>query len=164
VDEGYSMNKKTMSDNYWMKICDDIAEASTCRVKIACLLVKRKKIVGVGYLGSVSGDYHCDIHGCLFVPNYGVQGMGDGDERCIRTIHAEQNAILQCVNYGEPGNWLTCYSTYEPCLICFKLLLAVGTRTFVFRKEYKDDLRDLYIDKLDISIKSRLSKIHINEY
>jgi dCMP deaminase len=143
---------KNIDHKYWMKIVEDVAQASTCRVKIGCIILKENYIVGVGYLGSVSSDYHCDElndegidrwSGCLLVDNKGMQGSGDGNVSCIRTVHAEMNAVLKTSVRGNKDGWLTCYSTYSPCLNCYKVLLQVGVRHFYFEKEYKDVNRDI---------------------
>lgn len=163
------MNKK-VNNSYWMKICDAVASASTCRVDIGCILVKDKTIVGMGYVGSVCGDKHCtieptppvnilhaNVHDCLLVNNFNIKGSGDSGESCIRTIHAETNAILKCTVRGDKQNgWITCYSTYMPCLECFKLLLQIGVRSFYYRKEYKDLYRETYITYLHKNISKDL--------
>ena len=144
------MNKE-INDNYWMQICDMIAQASTCRVKIGCLITRGNQIVGTGYVGSISGDYHCSdlIKGCLLVDNHGIKGSSDSGKSCIRTIHAEINAVLKTKERGtEKDGWLECYCTYMPCLTCFQALLQIGVRKIVYRNEYKDKWRDVYIENL----------------
>jgi dCMP deaminase len=143
---------KNINHEYWMNIVKAVAEASTCRVKIGCIILKENYIVGIGYLGSISGDYHCndeikdaEIRGCLLVDNNGLQGSGDGNKSCIRTVHAEMNAVLKTQARGIEGNWLTSYSTYSPCINCYKALLQIGVRSFYFEKEYKDVNRDILI-------------------
>ncbi|MCI2033780.1 MAG: deaminase, partial [Lactobacillus sp.] len=73
-------------DHYFMKLATNVAERSTCeRATVGAVLVKEHRIIATGYNGSISGDPHCDEAGHL---------MRDG--HCIRTLHAEMNAILQC--------------------------------------------------------------------
>lgn len=148
-----------IDDNYWMTIVAGISYASTCRKHLGCVLVKNKYIVGMGYVGSVHGDNHCTIkndtsnNNCLLVENNGLFGSGDR-KSCIRTIHAEMNAILnmQQVIRGEEDNWISCYSTYQPCLNCTKALLQIGVRKFRYAFPYKDNLRDSYILELSNDI------------
>lgn len=136
------MKNKNINHNYWMRICDDIAKASTCRVQIACVILKRNVIVGVGYNGSISGDYHCSDHCCLFMENP-VAGSGTSGKSCIRTVHAEMNAVLKCTVRGsQHDGWLKAYCTYQPCVNCFKALMQIGVRHIVYRKPYKDLWRD----------------------
>ena len=152
------MQNKNVNDSYWMGLVDKIAEASTCRVDIGTLLIQKKVIVGVGYLGSLSSDNHCDDFGCLLVPNKGMFGSGD-EKSCIRTVHAEMNAVLKCKARGTEDNWLTCYCTYQPCLNCLKALLSIGVRTIVYRKDYTDKWRDFFIDNINSGICITMYKV-----
>jgi len=130
---------------YWLQIVDKIAMASTCRVNIGCVLVQRNRIRGVGFLGSVTQANHCIDYGCLYVdaPHMGSE---DKVESCIRTIHAETNAVLDALNnYHSYIDNLIAYSTYSPCLSCFKLMMQVGIREYFFRRTYRDDWRDKLI-------------------
>lgn len=141
-----------INDKYWMGIVDQIATASTCRVKLGTILIKDKVMVGVGYTGSVSGDSHCENTNCLLLPNHGIQGSGDNLASCYRTVHAEMNAVLKCNARGsKEAGWLECYSSYSPCLSCFKVLLQIGVRKFVFKYHYKDLYRDAYIQELSFN-------------
>lgn len=134
-----------ISDKGWMGVVDAISKFSTCRVEIGAILLHKNIIVGVGYVGSISGDVHCTDVGCLLLPNHGVKGSEESTLSCERCLHAEMNAILKCNTRGSREHgWITCYSTYSPCLNCFKTLLAIGVREFVFEKSYKDQYRDEY--------------------
>lgn len=160
------MNHK-LTDEYFLGISDQIAEASTCRVNIGTIIVQNKLIVAPGYVGSVSGDHHCNhddsgsAHRCLLVDNHGLKGSSPSGKSCIRTVHSEMNAVLKCPVRGKEGNWLECYTTYSPCLDCLKALLQIGVRKIVYRKEYKDVHRDLFIANMHESLKSKLELIHI---
>jgi len=151
-------NKRDDLDTYFMEICDKVAERSTCRVKLGCLIVKDKMIHGMGYVGSLSGDLHCvDDAGCLLVDNHGEYGSSSSGRSCIRTTHAEINALIKCSERGSQfTGWMTSYSTYTPCLNCFKALLSIGVRTFVYRKEYIDKNRDIYLNALKESIRTSI--------
>lgn len=146
---------KNINDEYWMGIVDKIARASTCRVKIGTLLIQNRKIVGVGFLGSVPGDIHCDEEGCLLVdsPHQGSDNTGKG---CRRTIHSEINAILNRTPVDLSQGYLECYTTYEPCLNCLKCLLSIGVRKIIYRNYYKDEHRDFYFQTLSGKILNRL--------
>lgn len=151
------MQNKNINDRYWMNIVDYVAKASTCRVEIGCVLLHKNIIIGVGYVGSISGDVHCTDEKCLLLPNFGVKGSGNNELSCERCIHAEMNAILKCnVRGSQSDGWIICYSTYSPCLSCFKILLAIGVRVFIFQKDYKDLHRDEYSCHLHENILSSL--------
>lgn len=149
--ERMKMNQN-LNHLYWMEHCDVASKASTCRVKIACVIVRDNILLGIGYNGSASGDNHCSDIGCLFVEN-NVAGSGVSGKSCIRTIHAEMNAVLKCTARGnEKDGWLTAYSSYQPCLNCTKALVQIGVRKIIWRKPYKDEWRDLYITSLSDKI------------
>ena len=63
--------------------------------------VREKRIIAGGYNGSISGDEHCIEQGCYVVDNH-----------CVRTVHAETNALLQCAKYGTPANGADLYVTH----------------------------------------------------
>ncbi len=146
---------KNINDRYWMDIVDHVAKASTCRKQLGCVLVRNNYIVGIGYNGSVSGDSHCNDteSGCLFVDTDRQGTEPDKKRTCIRTVHAEMNAILKCTARGSyREGWITCYASFSPCLYCFKCLLSIGVRKIIYGKPYKDLNRDLYIQNLDNNI------------
>ena len=149
------MNTK-VNASLWMGLAIQLAEASTCRVKVGCVLVYHKGYVGGGYVGSVSGDTHCCDSECLLVDNYGLKGSSNSGKSCIRTVHAEMNAILRCKVRGTNKDPIIAYCTHQPCLECMKSLLAIGVRHIVFLNAYHDAHRDLYIHNI-----TRYSKMHI---
>ncbi len=113
-------------DDYFMKICDLIATRATCdRLHVGALIVKDRRILATGYNGSPPGMAHCDNAGHLLVDNH-----------CRRTIHAEQNAILQCAKFGTPTAGATMYVTHYPCDICAKLIIGAGITRIVHRNNY----------------------------
>lgn len=140
-----------INDTLWMDMVKRMSKASTCRVNLACMLIKKNRQVGVGYVGAVSGDDHCSHYGCILVDNHNQYGSSDSGKSCIRTAHAEMNALLDCEkkDRGEKGNWITCYSTYSPCINCLKPLLQIGVRTFIFEKFYKDERVEKYFSEIN---------------
>jgi len=156
---------QNIDNYYWMNIVKTVAHASTCRVKIGCIIVQHNYIVGMGYLGSIHGANHCTDVGCLLVDNHGIKGSSDTGKSCIRTIHAESNAVLKCTARGSHNDgWLHCYSTYSPCLECFKLLMQIGVRSFTYEKPYKDIYRDMLISNLNIDNTCTADTIRFNSY
>lgn len=138
-----------INDSFWMKIAKQVAEAGTCQVKVGCVIIKKNEISGIGFVGSVKGDDHCLDKGCLLVDNYGLKGSSDTGKSCIRTVHAELNAVLRRrMNGDEETGWMIAYCTHQPCLECTKALLAIGVRGFVYEHPYKDIYRDLYLKEV----------------
>lgn len=103
----------------------------TCiRKKVGAVIVLNKNVLATGYNGSISGQPHCTEAGCL---------MEDG--HCVRTIHAEMNAILQAAKHGTQINHATLYTTASPCWPCFKAIANTGIRRIVFGEMYREDTR-----------------------
>mgnify|MGYP002725692965 CR=1 FL=1 len=111
-----------------MTMAHMVAERSTCdRLRAGAVLVKDKRIIGSGYNGSPPGMDHCDDVGHL---------MHEG--HCIRTLHAEENTLLQAARLGIKASDSVIYSTYSPCYHCLKKLLATGVKKIVAMQVYRD--------------------------
>ncbi|MFD1393961.1 deoxycytidylate deaminase [Lacticaseibacillus jixianensis] len=116
-------------DQYFMQLATVVAQRSTCeRATVGALLVVDHRIIATGYNGSITGDPHCDEAGHL---------MRDG--HCIRTLHAEMNAILQCAENGVSTRGATVYVTYFPCLNCTKALIQAGAAAVCYAHDYHND-------------------------
>lgn len=150
------MNNR-INPQYWLRIAREVAKASTCKVNVGCVLVHKKMIVGIGYVGSIHGDGHCDQSGHINVP---AEYRGEQGETCIRTVHAEVNAILKCqVRGSAEDGFIECYSTHQPCCECLKLLLQIGVRNMYYVTPYEDARRDRYIE--EAITRGWWSKIHM---
>lgn len=114
---------------YFMNIAEEVSTRATCdRLKVGAVLVKDHRILCTGYNGSLPGTPHCDEVGHL---------VKDG--HCVRTIHAEQNAVLQAARFGIRLDGATCYCTFKPCLSCLKTLLGAGVSKIIFREIYGNE-------------------------
>jgi dCMP deaminase len=118
-------------DEYFMMMARDVVSTrATClRRKVGAVLVRDKRILTTGYNGSPPGMPHCTEVGCWMVEGH-----------CIRTIHAEQNAIVQAAIHGISTQGATCYVTSAPCVHCAKLLIAAGIVRVVYADRYTDTL------------------------
>ena len=133
-----SENKRLEWDRYFLKICRVVAERSTCnRARVGAVIVRNRMILATGYNGSPSGHPHCTDVGCLVVTSRNADG--EAEENCIRTIHAEINAIAQAAKNGVSIDNADIYITHSPCMHCLKVLLNTGIRRICFEKEYKLD-------------------------
>lgn len=116
-------------DQFFMAQCHLLAVRSTCtRLAVGATIVRDNRIVAGGYNGSISGGDHCIDHGCYVVENH-----------CVRTIHAEMNALLQCSKYGIPVAESTLYVTHFPCLQCTKAIIQAGIRHVFYAADYKNN-------------------------
>lgn len=132
------MKKRIDWDQYFMVQAGLVASRATCnRLTVGAVLVRDKRIIGTGYNGAVSGDEHCIDVGCY---------MRDG--HCVRTIHAEMNALLQCARFGTPTDGAELYVTDFPCLQCTKSLLQAGIRQINYLRNYHNDEYAMKLIKL----------------
>lgn len=121
-----------------MKITHDVAERATCvKRKVGAIIVKENHILTTGYNGSPKGFEHCTEQTCIRklmnVPS------GQRHELC-RGLHAEQNAIIQGSVLGVIIDGGTLYCTYQPCVICVKMMINAGIKRVVYSGGYPDEL------------------------
>ncbi len=121
-----------------MKITKDVAVRSTClKRKVGAIIVKESRVLSTGYNGAPKKLKHCSETGCLRkelnVPS------GQRHELC-RGLHAEQNAIIQAALHGVKIEGATIYSTYQPCIICVKMMINAGIKKLVYEGPYPDKL------------------------
>jgi dCMP deaminase len=122
-------------DKYFMDIAKTIGARGTCdRGRNGAVIVKNKRILTTGYVGSPSGLQHCDEIGHLFAKN--IDEDGHVSEHCVRTTHAEQNAIVQAAMHGVSIEGSTIYTKFEPCFICTKMIINAGIKRVVAEKRY----------------------------
>jgi dCMP deaminase len=118
------------------------SERATCpRMHCGCVLVKSKNVIATGYNGSIPGDDHCEDVGCLVVDNH-----------CMRTNHAEMNALMQAAKQGNAVNGSTAYVTNMPCTTCAKALIAAGIKRVVVFSDFHDTLATEFFAKSEVKI------------
>ncbi|MDR0880497.1 MAG: cytidine/deoxycytidylate deaminase family protein [Clostridioides sp.] len=123
-------------DEYFMEIAEVVKKRSTCtRRQIGAVIVKDKQILTTGYNGAPRGLKHCDEVGCLRdklnIPS------GQRHELC-RSMHAEQNAIVQAAYHGISIKDSVLYVTAQPCALCAKMCINAGIKRIVYSGEYPD--------------------------
>ena len=122
-------------DEYFLELVDRVASRATCdRGKSGCVVVRNKRIICTGYVGSPSGMPHCDDVGHDF--KQVIDDDGTARQHCVRTVHAEQNAIVQAARYGLPLEGTTIYCSMEPCRVCAMLIASSGVGRVVARRRY----------------------------
>jgi dCMP deaminase len=113
---------------YFMNIAEQVGTRSTCdRKHIGAVIVRDKTILSTGYNGSLRGAPHCD-----------EIGHDMENDHCIRTVHAEANAIAQAARHGVMVDGAELYVTASPCLTCFKLMVNSGIKAVYFSEFYRD--------------------------
>jgi dCMP deaminase len=124
---------------------DEVGKRATCdRGRSGCIVVRDKQIVCTGYVGSPPGFPHCDEGGHLMKKV--VEEDGTSRMHCVRTIHAEQNAICQAAKHGISLKGGTLYCKMEPCRVCAMLIISVGITKVIAKKKYHaaQDTRDMF--------------------
>ncbi|MCF6408555.1 ComE operon protein 2 [Pseudalkalibacillus salsuginis] len=115
-------------NQYFMAQSSLLALRSTCeRLAVGATIVRDKRIIAGGYNGSISGGVHCRDEGC-----YVIEG------HCVRTIHAEMNALLQCAKFGVLTDGAEIYVTHFPCLQCCKAIIQSGIKKVYYAADYKN--------------------------
>lgn len=129
-------------DEYFMNIAREVATRSTCdRKHVGSVIVRDRSILATGYNGSIRGLGHCDDEGHL---------MEEG--HCVRTVHAEANAIVQAARHGMRIDGADIYVTASPCWGCFRLIANSGIMRIVFGEFYRDQRIFEFSQKLGIEL------------
>jgi dCMP deaminase len=102
----------------------------TCnRKQVGAIIARDTRVISSGYVGSPPGTPHCLDAGCIIGPEGG----------CIRTQHAEANAIAFAAKKGIATEGSTLYVTLSPCIACAKLIIAAGIIQVVYITKYRDE-------------------------
>jgi len=144
-------NQRPTWDEFWFTLALFYSTRGTCdRLRTATLIVdKNNRLVGAGYNGSLPGHPHCDEVGHLMVEGH-----------CLRTLHAEVNAILHSVGDLEGA---TVYSLGTPCIDCVKKLLSKKVKRIVFATVYDNkDRGGEYIFELAKTSGVELQRVKID--
>jgi len=131
---------------YFSDIAELVSRRGTCdRKQVGAILVKDKRILATGYNGSMPGAGHCDD----------IQHLMENDH-CVRTIHAEVNAIAQCAKYGISCDGAILYCNTFPCWNCFKTVVSAGIKEIYYTSDYENaELKDnvfKYANMLNIDL------------
>lgn len=122
-------------DEYFMEVADAISKRATCdRGRSGCVVAKERQILVTGYVGSPQGLPHCDEVGHQLKKL--IHEDGHTTQHCVRTVHAEQNAVCQAAKRGISIDGATLYCRMTPCRTCAMLLINCGIRRVVCERRY----------------------------
>ncbi|MGB0925487.1 MAG: deoxycytidylate deaminase [Minisyncoccia bacterium] len=122
-------------DEYFIEIMHTVGKRSTCdRGQVGCVITRDNRILSTGYAGSPSGTAHCDDVGHEM--HSVTHSDGRVTEHCIRTAHAEQNALVTAARHGVSTDGGTLYCKMAPCYICAKLIINAGIKRVVAWRDY----------------------------
>lgn len=133
-------------DDYFVKMLDAVAERATCdRGRCGAILVVDRQILATGYVGAPPGFPHCDDAG---------HQMENG--HCVRTVHAEQNALASAARRGVAVAGAVLYTSVAPCRVCAMLAVTVGVSRVVAATPYQngDGLAVLELARIPYAVKS----------
>jgi dCMP deaminase len=137
--------KRPSKDEYYMNIAKQIAARSNClSAHHGALIVKDDQIVATGYNGAPRKTKDCLERGSCLRRELNIES-GTRFELC-RTVHAEQNAIINAARSGVSvfGGTMYLFSKKifnapeggtlidaAPCFICKKIILNAGLKEIV---------------------------------
>jgi dCMP deaminase len=125
-----------------MNIAQEVATRSTCsRKHVGSVIVRDKTILSTGYNGSLRGLPHCD-----------EAGHEMENDHCVRTVHAEANAIVQSAANGVRIEGSEIYVTASPCYNCFKMIANAGIRKIYYGEFYRDERIREHAEELGIDL------------
>lgn len=126
------LNKRKNWHSYFLDIAEQVSVRSTCdRKNVGCVIVSEDGfILSTGYNGSITGAPHCDDVG------HDIE-----NDHCIRTIHAEANALISAARNGTKIKDACIYINTYPCWECFKLIVNANIGLIVYRAEYRKNIR-----------------------
>ncbi|HAP42603.1 MAG: cell division protein DedD [Spirochaetes bacterium GWD1_61_31] len=134
MDEAY---QRPSWDEYFMEVCRAIAKRATCdRGRSGCVIARDHQILATGYVGAPAGLPHCDEAGHQLKQL--VHEDGSVSKHCVRTVHAEQNAICQAARRGAAIGGATLYCKMTPCRACAMMIINCGIQRVVCERKYHE--------------------------
>jgi dCMP deaminase len=122
-------------DEYFMEVASSIAKRATCdRGRSGCVIARDNQILATGYVGAPAGLPHCDEAGHEM--RKVLREDGSISQHCVRTVHAEQNAICQAAKRGVSIDAATLYCRMTPCRTCAMMIINCGIRRIVAERRY----------------------------
>jgi dCMP deaminase len=129
-------------DEYFMQVARTVATRATCpRASVGAVVVRGHRILTTGYNGAPHHVAHCSEVGCQIVNGH-----------CVRTTHAEANAVVQGALHGVALDGGTLYATHEPCLGCSKLIMGAGITRIVYAEPYPDPLASALLREAGVAV------------
>ena len=145
-------------DEYFMEVCRAIAKRATCDTlgRSGCVIARDNQLLVTGYVGAPRGLPHCDDVGHQFKK---VQHEdGSVSQHCVRTVHAEQNAICQAAKRGISIDGATLYCKMTPCRTCAMLIINCGIKRVIAEKRYHDS-----VDSIEMFKQAKVVLEHLSD-
>ena len=121
--------ERVTREQMFMNVAQEFSTRSTClRKHVGAVFVRDNRVIAHGYNGAPSGMAHCLDEGCIIGPDGG----------CIRSLHAEMNALMHAAKKGVSTEGAVAYMTLAPCPACAAMLVSAGVSKVYYREEYRD--------------------------
>ncbi len=130
-------------DNYFLEIARTVSKRSNClRAQVGAVIVGAdKKIKATGYNGVPSKVVSCmELGECYRIKN-NIQS-GTRYETC-RSIHAEQNAIIQAGQDRCQGASMYIFGHNFICILCKRFIVQSGIETIYLKKDDNSPMEKL---------------------
>ena len=154
--------KRPSWDEYFLQIVELVGSRGTCdRGRSGCVITKDRRILATGYVGSPVGIEHCDEIGHEM--HTVIHEDGHHTNHCIRTSHAEMNAIANAARFGVTLEGATLYCHMTPCYTCAKMLINAGIERVVCNMDYQASERSKEIFK-EVGIELLIANNKVDTY
>ncbi len=162
MEEKKQKNERPSWDEYFMNLVEMVGSRGTCdRGKAGCVVTREKRILATGYVGAPMGAAHCDDVGHEM--HEVIHENGNHTKHCIRTSHAEQNAIANAARFGVSLDSGTLYCHMTPCYTCAKMIINAGIKRVVCNMDYHAGDRSKELFK-ECGIKYELVNNEVQKY
>lgn len=156
------VHKRPSWDEYFIQLTEMVGSRGTCdRGRAGSIITKNKRILSTGYVGAPVGLPSCDDIGHEI--HTVTQKDGTVSKHCIRTSHAEQNAINNAARIGIAVEGGTLYCKMVPCYKCAQSIINAGIVKVVALKDYHGGTRSKEILK-EAKVKFELLSTDMETY
>lgn len=131
---------------YFMSIAKTLTLRSNCiRAQVGAVIVGTDRHVkSTGYNGTPSGVESCLSRGsCYRVDNNIESGTR---YECCRSIHAEQNAIIQAGESNCKGASIYIYGHNQVCILCKRFIIQSGIVKIFLQKDDNSPILEIDVD------------------
>lgn len=157
-----SKDNRPSWDEYFLNLAELVGTRGTCdRGRAGSIIVKEKRLLATGYVGSPVGLPHCDEVGHEM--HTVVNEDGTTSRHCIRTSHSEMNAIANAARFGVAIDGATIYTKMVPCYACAKTVINAGIKRVVAIRDYHASKRSKEIFK-KAGVKLEITNKEIQSY
>jgi len=154
--------KRPSWDDYFIEVMEAVAKRATCeRGRSGCVIARDNIILSTGYVGSPKGSPHCDDVGHLMKDM--IHEDGSKSRHCLRTSHAEANAIAQAAKSGTSIDGATLYCRMTPCRTCAMLIANSGIVRVVVQNDYHGGAESKEIFK-NAGVKLEMRSTAVKQY